>query len=303
MPTPEPARRPVSFGPMTEQLLRALLDDASLFPPASLPMPAAVAAHRRHQAAWYSALCGPFVCADTRLADLRAAMSTGNAAPLELSLVVTGGADALPAALDAVAAEPWIRLRAVEVPAAKGGEPADAVDAVVTALDNAPLAAAPGYVEVPIAAIAEPAAAGPLLAIVDEHGYRPKLRTGGVTADAFPADATLARCLAAVVDRRTPFKCTAGLHHAVRHTAADTGFEHHGFLNVLLAVGAASRGADTAELTALLAERDPAAVAARISALAEEAVAEIRYLFTSFGTCSTDEPVTDLVALGLLAQP
>ena len=47
----------------------------------------------------------------------------------------------------------------------------------------------------------------------------------------------------AALDRETPFKCTAGLHNAVRHRAADTGFEHHGFLNVLLATRQAFDGA------------------------------------------------------------
>src|SRR5215469_7490371 len=287
---------------MTDQLLRALLDDASLFPPANLPMPAAVAAHNRHARAWYSDMCGPFVCADTRLPDLRTALTSGNVAAIDLSLVVTGGADAVAAALDAVAADPRMRLRAVEVPAAKDGDPAQAVSAVVSALDSAPLAAAAAYVEFPLRAVADPATAGPLLALADERGYRPKLRTGGTTADAFPDEATLAACLTAIIDRRTPFKCTAGLHHALRHTAADSGFEHHGFLNVLLAVSAAAHGSCTAEVTDLLSERDPATVVARISGLDDEAVAECRYLFTSFGTCSTDEPVADLVALGLLAR-
>src|SRR5215472_3055340 len=287
---------------MTGQLLCGLLDDASLFPPASLAMPAAVAAHRRHQVAWYNALCGPFVCAETRLADLRTALTAANCPAIELSLVVTGGAGAVPAALDAVAADPRLRLRAVEVAAAKDGNPADAVAAVVEALDGAPLAAAAGYVEIPLRAIADPATAGQLLAIVDSHGYRPKLRTGGVTAEAFPDESTLASCLTAVIDRRARFKCTAGLHHAVRHTAAGTGFEHHGFLNVLLAVAAAAHGASTEEVCDLLAERDAAAVAARIAGLDDEAVADSRYLFVSFGTCSIDEPVADLVALGLLTR-
>lgn len=287
--------------PASSQLLRGLLDDASLFPPASLTMPAAVAAHRRHQDAWYNSLCGPFVCAETRLADLRTALTAANCAAIELSLVVTGGA--VPDALDAVAADPRLRLRAVEVPAAKDGDPADAVTAVVEALDAAPLAAAAGYVEIPLRAVADPATAGHLLAIVDNHGYRPKLRTGGVTAEAFPDEATLASCLTAVIDRRTPFKCTAGLHHAVRHTAAGTGFEHHGFLNVLLAVAAASRGDSTPHIAGLLAERDPATVAARITELDDDAIADGRYLFVSLGTCSTDEPVADLVALGLLTKP
>ncbi len=285
---------------MTGQLLRGLLDDASLFPPASLTMPAAVAAHRRHLAAWYGPLCGPFVCAETRLADLRTALTTANSTAIDISLVVTGGAKAVTAALDDVAADPRIRLRAVEVPAAKDGDPAQAVTAVVTALDTTPLAAAAGYVEIPLRALADPATADSLLAITDTHGYRPKLRTGGITAEAFPDESTLASCLVAIIDRRTPFKCTAGLHHAIRHTAADTGFEHHGFLNVLLAVAAASRGASAEEVADLLAQRDGPTVAAQIARLDDDAIADSRYLFISFGTCSTDEPVADLVALGLL---
>jgi hypothetical protein len=285
---------------MTGQLLRGLLDDASLFPPASLTMSAAVAAHRRHQAAWYGPLCGPFVCSEARLADLRTALTTGNRTAIELSLVIAGGANAVARALDEVAADPRLRLRAVEVPAMTDGDPAEAVTAVVSALDAAPLAAAAGYVEIPLGALADPATADRLLAIVDSHSYRPKLRTGGVTANAFPDETTLARCLTAIIDRRTPFKCTAGLHHAVRHTAADTGFEHHGFLNVLLAVAAASRGASAGEVADLLAQRDGPAIATEIAGLDDDAIADSRYLFISFGTCSTDEPVADLVALGLL---
>jgi hypothetical protein len=288
---------------MIERLLRGLLDDASLFPPASLGMPAAVAAHARHARSWCGGLCGPFVVGDARITDLRTVLTSGNVTSIDVSLVVPGGAEAVAGALDAVAADPRIRLRAIEVPAAKGGDPAGAISAVVTALDNAPLAAATGYIEIPLSVIADPVTAGPSLGLVDGHGYRPKLRTGGVTADAFPDEATLAACLTAIIDRHIPFKCTAGLHHAVRHTAADTGFEHHGFLNVLLAVSAAAGGAGTGRTAALLAERDPETVAAQISLLDEDAIAETRDLFVSFGTCSTDEPVADLIALGLLTIP
>jgi hypothetical protein len=293
---------PMTDHPMTDHLLRGLLDDASLFPPASLVMPAAVAAHQRHQTAWYSALCGPFVCAETMLPALRTALTAASRTAIELSLVVTGGADAVATALDTVAADPRIRLRAVEVPTARKDDPLRATSAVIEALDSAPLAAAAAYVEMPIRAVADPVTAGQLLAAVDAHGYRPKLRTGGVTADAFPDEPTLAACLTAMADRRIPFKATAGLHHAVRHTVADTGFEHHGFLNVLLAVNAAAGGASTEEVAGYLAERVPATVAAQISGLDEDAIADSRHLFVSFGTCSTDEPVADLIALGLLTQ-
>jgi len=283
-------------------LLRRLLDDASLFPPASLPMPAAVAAHERQATAWYGELTGPFVCAETRLADLRTALTAANAASIELSLIVTGGAPAVAAATDAVAADPRLRLRAIEVPAAKDIETDQAVADVAAALDAAPLAATTGYIEVPLPVLAEPSA-GRLLTQIDQRGYRPKLRTGGVTKEAFPDEGALAACLAEVTDRRIPFKCTAGLHHAIRHTAADTGFEHHGFLNVLLAVGAGVTGPGEDEIARILAQRDPTAVTAAVLALDSDATAEIRGLFTSFGTCSTDEPVADLVGLGLLSPP
>lgn len=284
-------------------LLRGLFDDASLFPPASLKMTAAVAAHAKHAAAWYSPVCGPFVCAETRLGELRTVLQATGTMSIDLALVVTGGAAAVPDALDAVAADPRIRLRAVEVPATRAvtEDPVEAVSAAAQALDNSPLAVAVGYIEPPLAALTDPSVAGQVLAIIDNRGYRPKLRTGGTTAAAFPDEQTLAACLDALVGRRLPFKCTAGLHHAVRHTAADTGFEHHGFLNVILAVGAASHGANRAELAKLLAERDPVAVARQIGDLDGMDADDIRYLFTSFGTCSTEEPVQDLIALGLLS--
>ncbi len=282
-------------------LLHGLLDDASLFPPASLPMPQAVRAHIRREDAWFSDLTGPFVCPDTRLAELGRSLTSAGVAWIDLAVVVTGGPLGVPAATDTVASDARLRLRAIEVPAATDTDHAEAITAVAAALDAVPLATAAGYIEYPLAALAGPAAE-PLLSIADQHGYRPKLRTGGVSAAAFPDERTLAACLLAVTAMRMPFKCTAGLHHAVRHTAADTGFEHHGFLNVLLAVGAAASGADADEVARILGERDPARVAAAIRALDAEAAAEIRWLFTSFGTCSTDEPVADLVSLGLLRQ-
>ena len=283
-------------------LLRGLLDDASVFPPRSLAMPAAVAAHVTHESAWFSALTGPFVCPDRRIAELGRALTAANVSWIDLSLVVTGGAAAVTAATDAVAADARLRLRAIEVPAPGATAPAQAIADVVRALDSVPLAGAAGYVEIPLAAIADPAAAWPLLDLVDQRGYRPKLRTGGVTPEAFPGEEMLAGCLVSVAGGRIPFKCTAGLHRAIRSGEQATGLEQHGFLNVMLAVRAAADDADGDEIAAILAERDPASVAAAVRALDEESAAEIRWLFTSFGTCSTEEPVADLVSLGLLSQ-
>jgi hypothetical protein len=280
-------------------LLRHLFDDASLFPPAALPMSAAVRGHLRHQSSWYAVMSGPFVCLDAKIAELGAALTAAGVAELDLALVLPGGEASLDAALDSVFADPRLRLRAVELPvaAAAPDEPTAAMARDITTLDRTPLAGADAFIEIPAQLLTTD-----LARAVADHRYLAKLRTGGVTAAAFPDAQTLAQCLTVLAEERLPFKCTAGLHHAVRHTAADTGFEHHGFLNVLLAVAAAVAGAGTAEVAAELADCDAGRVADKISELDADTASAVRALFTSFGTCSTDEPIADLVTLGLVSN-
>ena len=286
---------PVRDGPRACPLLfRRLFDDASLFPPTSLTMAEAVAGQLRHLTAWYREMAGPFVCPGAKVTRLSAALTAATVAELDLALTVPGGWASLDAAVDSVFSDPRLRLRAVEVPAGPAGGPA-AVTELVTALDRTPLAGAAAYVEVPTGQLTNDCAQA-----LADHGYRSKLRTGGATAEAFPAEHELARCLRALTRQRLPFKCTAGLHHAVRHRAADTGFEHHGFLNVLLAVAAALDDATAEHVVSLLAETDARRVAAAVTGLDADSAAAVRELFTSFGTCSTGEPVTDLVTLGLV---
>lgn len=277
---------------MTSDTFRGLFDDASLFPPASLTMVDAVAGHVRHHAAWYGAMSGPFVCPDTRLGQLSVVLTAAGVAELDLALVLPGGAGGLAAAADSVFADPRLRLRAVELPVG-----ADSAADVVAALDVTPLQGASSFLEIPVAQVDARA-----IQLVADHRHMVKLRTGGVDSDAFPDEAALARCLTALAAARQPFKCTAGLHHAVRHRAADTGFEHHGFLNVLLAVQTALDGGTQADVAAVLADQDAGRVARAVADLDDDRAAEVRSLFTSFGTCSTDEPVTDLVTLGLVSD-
>ena len=308
MPASSPAQAGAGEQARTE-LLRGLFDDASLFPPASLSMAAAVAGHARHATAWYAPLTGPFVCPDTRLAELGAVLTASGMIGIDVSVIVAAGAAAIASATDAVAADPRLRLRALEVPATGAAatgtaddDPEQAIRAVADALDAAPFPGAAAYIEVPPRVIAAARHAEDLLAIAADRGYRLKLRTGGTTSEAFPDATMLAACLMAVAGRRALVKCTAGLHHALRHTAADTGFEHHGFLNVLLAVGAADAGASLDEVAAVLAQREPTVVAEQVRAIDADQAERIRARFVSVGTCSTDEPVSDLMQLGLLSR-
>jgi hypothetical protein len=135
---------------------------------------------------------------------------------------------------------------------------------------------------------------------VAERGLRLKFRTGGLVATAYPSEHDLAAAVVAATSAGAAFKCTAGLHRAVRHRGADDGFEHHGFLNVLLATDVALTGADVDAVRAVLATRDGAELDVRLRALDLERVGQARRSFGSFGTCSVDEPIADLTALGLV---
>ena len=97
-------------------------------------------------------------------------------------------------------------------------------------------------------------------------------------------------------DRELPFKLTAGLHHAVRHADPETGFVHHGFLNVLAGALAAVRDeAEVADVAELLADHRPGA-AGRDGPASDRTIQ--RPLWVGFGSCSIDEPLTDLARLG-----
>lgn len=281
MPEPAPAG-----------LFDGLFDDAAIFPPGDAPMADAVRAHAEHRAAWYASSVGQFVCTVARLDQLAAELAPGGSS-VDLSLTVPDGIAALQHGIRAALDAPGVQLRAVEVPLGDFGP-----DQAVHALGAYTELGRPCYLEVPVDRL-DAELAGAIAA----SGLRLKLRTGGTTAAAFPGEDQLAAALVAATRHGLVFKCTAGLHNAVRHRDPRTGFEHHGFLNVLLATAAACAGADGTQVAAALGDRDPAAITARVRELDAEAAGAARSAFTSFGTCSITEPVEDLRALGLLEEP
>lgn len=273
-------------------LLTGLCDDAALFPPGNAPMVAAVPAHLAHARSDHAALVGPFVFPAPRLGELPEIIA-GQEGELELSLTVPGGTDAVPAALEQLRAIDGATPVAMEIGVPEGQAP----DELFAALDEIS-SAAPGveiFVEVPRDG-RRPA----ILAGLVGTPYSAKFRTGGVVAAAYPDEAELAAAIHAVVTSGVRFKATAGLHHAVRNTDPDTGFEQHGFLNVMLATHRATGGASVEEIAATLADRDGRSLAAELAGLSAEAAEALRANFRSFGTCSISDPLTELVGLGLV---
>jgi hypothetical protein len=245
-------------------LFAGLFDDAAIFPPGNVPMRMAVSAHRARQD---SPLVGPFVCSLARFEELAEAAAGGPV--VRVSLVLPGPVDSIPAAdgLDVVA---------VEGPSLTGGT-------------------LPTYVEIPCAEVT-----ATRVSALREAGLRLKIRTGGVRADAFPSEPELAGAIWAAVRGGLAFKLTAGLHDPIRHRDPVTGFEHHGFLNVLLATARALQGY---EIERALADQDGERVAAAVAGIDEVLVKAVRHHFVSFGTCSIDEPVAGLRQYRLLEDP
>ncbi|MDR7085782.1 hypothetical protein J2X11_000621 [Aeromicrobium panaciterrae] len=117
------------------------------------------------------------------------------------------------------------------------------------------------------------------------EGAMLKLRCGGPDTRDTPSACQLGGAIQHCVENDLAFKLTAGLHHAVR-TERD-----HGFLNILAAVNAAIDGSDPV----------PALLESDAAALKVSNPEAVRRLFRSIGTCSIDEPVTDLRELELIA--
>jgi hypothetical protein len=137
-------------------------------------------------------------------------------------------------------------------------------------------------------------------------GY--KLRTGGVTADAFPSSEQIAQALVTPVTHQVPIKFTAGLHHPLRMFRDEAQTKMHGFLNVLgAAVLAAEHKWDLRQTTLMLEDEnaDSFSFTEEFFAWREwkidiKRLQDRRKFVTSFGSCSFDEPREDLRALGLL---
>ena len=137
-------------------------------------------------------------------------------------------------------------------------------------------------------------------------GY--KLRTGGVTPDAFPTSAEIAKALVVPLTHQVPIKFTAGLHHPIRQFRDEVQTKMHGFLNVLgAAVLAAEHKWDEKQIAAMLDDEDAKSFSFdndsfswRKWRIDIKRLKDRRKFVTSFGSCSFDEPREDLRALNLL---
>ncbi|WP_413375939.1 hypothetical protein [Alkalihalobacillus sp. 1P02AB] len=136
-----------------------------------------------------------------------------------------------------------------------------------------------------------------------------KLRTGGVTADAFPTPEQVAKVLIGCSEREIPQKFTAGLHHPIRMHRQEVNTHMHGFINIFTASMIARIYQPSLEtLIELLSDEESTSFKFLEEGIEWKdtlvKVSEIQRLrqgmVYSYGSCSFDEPREDLRSLQLI---
>jgi hypothetical protein len=308
--------------------LNQIIDYAGLFPPAKLPLDAALMEYLHlKKASPYRWMLGEFVCPAARLAELLPLAQAHEGAAL-LQVTALGQQTstvedfllqfetAIKAILQfrqAWRSEAVIDAIEIPVPGLTG------IDRAVSCLEQAqePLRHANlrGFFELPMSASWQADIARIAQRLHDlrdrqaEANLGLKLRCGGLTAEAFPSDAQVAGFIAQCRDSAVPWKATAGLHHPRRHWDASLNLWHHGFLNVFGAgVLAMAQPLTPADLVAILSDREgkhfrfePERFFWKNWSCTVAQLAEFRAKApTSFGSCSFTAPCADLATLGML---
>lgn len=146
-------------------------------------------------------------------------------------------------------------------------------------------------------------------------GQRAKIRTGGVTNEDFPSTREIIRFVRTCMAANVPFKATAGLHHPLRcfkpltYAPDAPQGTMHGFLNMLMMTAFARESYRPSLLEEVMEEEFEEVFSFSEGGVAWRSeyfltTAHLRLLrergMNSFGSCSFDEPVEDLRAMGLL---
>ncbi len=289
-------------------LLSGAIDYAGLFPPSQLSMSEAVINYATYRNSNYSWMLGRFVVTAERLGEFYESAGdfisrdAGNA----WLLTVVAGEDV------------YETIRQIRLFNDKmgGSVVCDSVEvraATVSKVDNTVRALPEGVIAYFEIAMNENF--DDLIAVLAEKGQRAKIRTGGVTPDAFPGSAEIVRFVQACVAAKVPFKATAGLHHPVRcyhaltYAADSPKGTMHGFLNLFLMTAFAREGFRKNLLEEVLEEEfaevfhfeDQSAVWRKEFNLGLAQLERLRVFgIQSFGSCSFDEPVADLQKLGIV---
>jgi hypothetical protein len=293
-----------------QTLLTGAIDYAGLFPPAALSMRDAVARYAGYRASSEAWALGRFVVPLSRAEEL-ATDQRGLSVPSQgwrLSVLLSEDPAADATKIRAFNAT-HARMALIDSAEAKlTGDAATVRRAIEKLAEHIP-ASVRLYIEIPTTEDL-----GSFVAAIRAVNACAKIRTGGVTGDAFPESLTVARFLRCCAEQDTRFKATAGLHHPWRGSYPLT-YESDapratmfGFLNVMIAAVVARAGGTLDDIVEILeSERGSdfrfgdEELRWRDFRFTPQQLVEAHASFAqSFGSCSFDEPMHDLRRLALL---
>jgi hypothetical protein len=194
-----------------QHLLASIVDYAGLFPPAQLSLPEAMAIYIQAQSSSHQWMLDRFVLPATFLPDwikLLPAFSQQPKLPKPLSVILSQNWRAELEQIQQISkaaseAGYLLQISALEVTSLSPSE----IEAVCFNLPNE----VDAFFEIPFNVELEP-----YLKVLSHTGRAAKLRTGGISANAFPDSAQLSQRVLAFADAQISFKATAGLHHPLR---------------------------------------------------------------------------------------
>jgi hypothetical protein len=289
-------------------LLADAIDYAGLFPPAGLSMSEAVINYTTYRSSNYDWMLGRFIVMAARMDEFyenaREFIPKDAVNPWRVAVVVGEDVVETMHRIKDFNARygPGVICDTVEIKAVSQGDIANAV------------ASLPGDVTAYFE-LAPDENLPDLVATLAIRGLRAKIRTGGITPDVFPTSQEIIRFVRTCLAANVPFKATAGLHHPIRCFKPLTYKKNsvkgtmHGFLNLFLMTGFAREGYKVSFLEDVMEEEF-----GEVFRFEEHAVNwrdefslntfQLERLrksgIQSFGSCSFDEPVSDLQKLGIL---
>ena len=296
-------------------LLDGLVDYAGLFPPASEDMRPALESYASYLGSSDRRTLGRFIVPLRRLKELDDAGADlfprgSDSEPWRLSVLVADDVH--------MAGEEMLKFNRYHSSGSRAGHviievaelKASTQAEIESQLEELPPSFT-SYFEIPTSGDVSP-----LIKSLGRSRSRAKIRTGGVTPEAFPSAEEIVGFISTCSRERVPFKATAGLHHPIRGTYRLT-YESdgltgkmYGFLNVFIAAALVYAGESDDTALAVLQEEDPlafsfsdGAIVWRDKRIDGDQIQAVRTDFAiSFGSCSFREPVDEFESLSHAAR-
>ncbi|MEH7342381.1 hypothetical protein V7122_00595 [Bacillus sp. JJ1532] len=289
-----------------------LIDYAGLFPPAQLPLRAAILNYHSYLHKEDSWMLGPFVIPASQLGELESFRDLFNEQyPLRLSIILSKS-DELKIDLNAIQLfmetyETAGMIDAIEVPPSLQMNLGifDKLDKFISGYRI--------YCEI-AGTIEQLQSSLDRIKFLNQDYSRPigiKFRMGGIAANLFPSPEEAAFVIHECKKRELSLKFTAGLHHPIRQYRKEVGTFMHGFVNVFTAsIMAHSLSIPKETIQAILLEDNPENFTfttneliwrnLAVSSLEINAARDVFAL--SYGSCSFDEPREELGELALFQK-